>query len=401
MIARLIAVLAFAACAANVFADEPKLANATKVFPTSQPVYKRPNQYHAFAMRLSPDGRHVLYTRPVAGTEPSDVDDRSVRYEIVLRELDGGKETVVPVEPLDAGWQSVPTRFNMFDPAGRRLLLPHVKVERRQIDEHTSAATATVEWSIFNVIRGETADTTLEGGMMGPAKFTADGHAVLLTRTIGSREMVTEVISLGQFKTLPKPLRAPGWVQSVSPADDVAVFFVPPARPVHDPAQPDRPAERPPARLVLWDLKADQELAEIPTHPRNGELDDRETQWTANGRYLYYVDVEEVPAEGEADRRTLRSVTRIWDRQAGKPAGTVSDALPVGPGPGQLMVLAKRRAGGFLLHDAASGKEFPLGDASKKLIHAYGAKVVYAQEGDDSEAEDVLVADIIVPAAIE
>lgn len=410
MIARLIAVMAFAACITNVFADEPKLANAAKVFPTSQPAYKRSNQYHAFAMRLSPDGKRVLYTRPVAGTEQADGDDRSARYEIVLRELAGGKETVLPVEPLEEGWQSVPTRFNMFDPAGTRLVLPHVKVERRQItkfgeDWHVggkvTAVTATVEWSIFNIAKGETDDTTLEGGIMGPAKFTADGQALLLTRAAGPREMVTEIISLmSQLATLSKPLTAPGWVQSVSPAGDVAVFFVPPPRPVHRP-QPGQPMERPPIRLVLWDLKADRQVAEVPTHPRNGELDDRETQWTANGRYLYYVDVDEVPADGEADRPTYRSVTRIWDRQAGKLAGMVSDVMPVGPGPGQLMVLAKRSSGGFLLHDAASGTEYPLGDASEKLIHAYGGKVIYAQEGDDSDAEDVFVADIIVPAATE
>jgi len=35
------------------------------------------------------------------------------------------------------------------------------------------------------------------------------------------------------------------------------------------------------------------------------------------------------------------------------------------------------------------------------LIHAYGGKVIYAQESDDSDAEDVFVADIIVPTATE
>ena len=112
--------------------------DATKVFPTAAPAYKRSNQYHAFAMRLSPDRKRVLYTRPVPGTEPSDEADRSGRYEIVLRELGGGKETVLPVEPLKEGWQSVPTRFNIFDPAGAHLVLPNFKVETQQIDEHTS-----------------------------------------------------------------------------------------------------------------------------------------------------------------------------------------------------------------------------------------------------------------------
>ena len=400
MIARLIAVMAFAACTTNVLAEEPKLANATKVFPTSQPEYKRPNQRHAFAMRLSPDGKRVLYSRPVAGTEQADEDDRSARYELVLRELDGGKETVLPIEPLETGWRTVLTRFNMFDPAGTRLVLPNFKVETQQIDEHTSASKMTVNWSIFNITKGEMAGTTIEGDSRGPAKFAADGQALLLTAAAGRRKLATKVISLSHIKALPKSLTAPGWVQSVSPAGDVAVFFVPPPRPVHRP-QPGQPMQRPPIRLVLWDLKTDRKLAEIPTHPRNGVLDDLETQWTANGRYLYYVDRDEVPAKGQADRATHRSVTRIWDRQAGKPAGMVTDAVPVGPGPGQMMVLAKRSSGGFLLHDAASGTEYPLGDASKKLIHAYGGEVIYAQESDDSDAEDVFVADIIVPTAIE
>jgi len=392
MIARLIAVLVFAACATNVLADEPKLANATKVFPASQPTYKRPNQYHAFAMRLSPDGKRVLYTRPVAGTKKSDEDDRSARYELVLRELDGGKEVVLPIEPLEPGWRSVLTRFNMFDPAGKRLVLPNFKVETQQIDEHPAVSKMTVNWLIFNIAKGEMADTKLKGDSRGPAKFAADGQALLLTVVAGPRELATEIISVSYKFGVQKRLSAPGWVQSVCPAGDVGVFFVPPARPAAPP------------QLVLWDLKTDKELAEVPTNPRNGKLDDLETQWTADGRYLYYVDVDEVPAKGEAGHPTYRSVTRIWDRQAGKLAGMVSDTVPVGPGPGQLMVLAKRTkagSGGFLLHDAASGKEYPLGDASKKLIHAAGGKVIYAQESDDSDAEDVSVANIIVPTATE
>jgi len=75
MTTRPIALVVLAACASGLLAEEPKLTNAARVFPTSQPAYKRPSQYHAFTMRLSPDGKHVLYTRPVAGTKQSD--DRS------------------------------------------------------------------------------------------------------------------------------------------------------------------------------------------------------------------------------------------------------------------------------------------------------------------------------------
>ena len=80
-------------------------------------------------------------------------------------------------------------------------------------------------------------------------------------------------------------------------------------------------------------------------------------------------------------------------------ATTVPAAVPVGPGPGRLVFLAKRAqidSGGFLLHDAAAGKEYPLGDASKKLLHACGDKVLYAQKSSDSDTEDVFAADVVV-----
>jgi len=64
------------------------------------------------------------------------------------------------------------------------------------------------------------------------------------------------------------------------------------------------------------------------------------------------------------------------------------------------MVLAKRTgndSGGFLLHDGAGGNEYPLGDASKCLIHACGGKIVYAETPAGADAEVVLVADLVAP----
>jgi len=393
---QLIAFVVLAACTAGLFADEPKLANPKPVFPTSQPAYKRPGQYHAFAMRLSPDGKRLLYTRAVSGSEQAD--DRSARYELVLRELDGGKETVLPIEPVETGWQSVPTRFNLFDAAGKRLVLPSIKVETRQIDEHMSANKMVVRWLVYDIAQAKVESTDIECGT-GPVKFTADGQALVVAASTDRRELATRIISLKDPNAKPAPLAASGWLQSLCPTGGAAVFFVPPARPTAPP-QPGEPMQRPPMRLVLWDLKADKELALLPTHPRNSSLDDWETQWTADGRYLYYIDFDQAAADGQADP-TLRNVTRIWDRQAGKPAGEVRDAMPVGPGPGaSLMVLAKRTrnaSGGFLLHDAAGGKEYPLGDSSKNLIHACGAKIVYAETPAGSGAEVVLVADLVAP----
>lgn len=385
--------MVLAACTAGLLAEEPKLANVTRVFPTTEPAYKRANQYHTFKMRLSPDGKRVLYSRPVAGSEKAD--DRSARYEIVLRELEGGKEVVLPF-PLESGWRNVLTRFNTFDPVGKRLVLPDIKVETLQTGERASGKKMSVKWAIYDIAQGKDADIALEGGSMGPAKFTADGHSMLLTEATGPGNMATKIVSLKDPKAKPKLLTAPGWVQSVSPAGDMAAFFAPPARPA-GPPQPGNPMRKPSIRLVLWDLKIDSELAEVPTHPRNSALDDLETQWTPDGRYLYYRDGDETPVKGRQDKPIYRYVTRIWDSLAGTSVGTIPAAMPVGPGPGRLMVLAKDGPGGFLLHDAATGKEHQLGDASKSLIHAYGGKVLYAEKAGDSDDENVFRADIVVP----
>lgn len=391
MTIRLMAITMCMAWTTSMFAGEPMLVNPKPVFSTSQPAYKGPNQYHDFSMRLSPDGKRVLYTRPVAGSEQSD--QRSSRSELVLRELDGGKETVLLIGSLDSGWRTVFTRFNMFDSAGKRLVLPDISAQP------TSASTTGMKWLIYDIAQAKATNTDIADGIV-LAKFAADGQALVTTVGTGPRELATRIISLKTPKAEPKLLTAPGYIQSICPTGDAAAFFVPPARSATQ-TQPATQTGTPSTCLVLWDLKADKELAQIPTHPRNSMLDDWETQWTADGRYLYYGDVEEIAAEEQSGRPSYRYVTRIWDKQAGQLAGAVRDAVPVGPGPGpSLMVLAKHTqnpSGGFLLHDASRGTELPLGDASKSLIHAYGGKVIYAEKLAGSDAEDVFSADLVIP----
>lgn len=84
---------------------------------------------------------------------------------------------------------------------------------------------------------------------------------------------------------------------------------------------------------------------------------------TADGRYLYYTDA---PRWGrKAGARVF--LTRVWDRHKGQEVFSMRDVIPVETGPGTTtMVLAYLRqslagpAGSKLLHDAASGKSWPL-----------------------------------------
>ena len=377
-------------CGATAFATagEPKLANAKRVFAGAQPVYKRPRQYTAFTMRITPDGTRLLYSRRTAETEQAD--NRNARYEVVLRDLASGKETVLAIDPVD---ENIFSQWSFFDPAGKRLAIP-------------TFSRTTVTWSVYDIaaLMAATGEpkplvSGIEGSL-GPAKFTADSKSLITSvANMEKRQMEARLVSLADPNAKPTALSAEGWLQSVCPAGGLAVFFVPPGR-LAGPPQPGQPWQRPPIRLVLWDLKADKELALLPTHPRNSVLDDWETQWTSDGRYLYYYDVEEETGEGQ-DRPSLRAVTRVWDAKSGSQAATIRDAIPVGPGPGAAtMVLAKRTlgdSGGILIHDAASGKEYILGGSDKKLIHAFAGKVVYAEKQAGADEEVVFVADIIAP----
>jgi len=71
--------------------------------------------------------------------------------------------------------------------------------------------------------------------------------------------------------------------------------------------------------------------------------------------------------------------------------------VPLGPGPTPAsVILAKRSEAGYrglLLHDAGSGKAYPLGEPSFRPVHAWGSKVGYARPGP-AGAEVPYVAEI-------
>lgn len=381
------------ACAAG---EEPSLTNEKSVFTGNPPLWKRPNQFCLWSARLSPDGQRVLYPRlqgepPVTDGRP---DWGRVMSEAVLRDLDKGQETLLPIGPMDQGWQTVHTRFNPFDPAGKKMALVDVKKQETKVDNGATAVSTTMKLVLYDVTAGKTLPGSIAGGMM-LARFNRAGDGLIGFR--GSKdgyELFTASLPGLEANALP----VKGMVQSVCPTADVICVWSPPAR-----VPPAVAGERPtkgPQRLFLYDLKARKEIADLPIDQRNSKLDDYETQWTPDGRFLYYTDVEDDPgAAGGNARGKTRGVSRVWDRQAGKSVTNIPMTLPVGPGPTpSSMVLAryseKGEEAGCLLHDAATGTISGLGDASLKLVHAWGAKVLYVRTAGDKK-EALYVADIV------
>ncbi len=376
-------------------ADDPHLVNERPVFAEGAPKYKTPGQFGVFAMRLSPDGKSLLYPR-ATGEAPLDSrgrpDWQKVSYELVLRSLASGAETVLPVGRLDSGYRTGFTRLNMFDPTGTKLALADIQTHEIKEGERVTATRRSMKIALYDIPAGKRTETDIEGAM-AMAKFDRSGKGLIVLR--GSRSgLDLHTAALPGLEL--RPLKIKGYIQSVCPAAEVICVWVPPAR-----IKPTRPGQRPqrgPQRLVLYEVQTDREMTELPINQRNSMLDDWETQWTPDGRCLYYVDVREVEEQTpEGPRKRTKEVSRLWDRTAGKEAGLVGGAVPLGPGPTPTsVVLAKWSEAGYrglLLHDAASGKAYPLGEPSFRPVHAWGSRVVYARPGPAGE-EAAYVAEI-------
>lgn len=332
----------------------PASAPAARLNTTVDEAFLHPRSSLPFQVRLSPDGKTILYRRPVGGAAEVEPGDPSVVYELVLQEVESGKETVLPTGPIPSGYDTIFTRFNCFDASGRSMVFARF-TEAPPPDGDGIRRRPQMELIMYDIATATTRPTGVRGGEV-MAKFDRTGKGLVLT--IG-RGMA--VASLADLKV--RPLAAPGFLQSVCPtADVVAVYAVsPPVAGVRK------------KRLVLYDLAADKGIRDIPIHERNSQLDDLETQWTADGRYLHYVDFRDNPANAKAPI----PVTRVWDRVADKEAGVIDDAIAVGPGPTPTSMVLRRQEE-VILHDAPSGRSAVIVAGPAKAEHAGGRRVAYS-----------------------
>jgi hypothetical protein len=213
-------------------------------------------------------------------------------------------------------------------------------------------------------------------GDYGLCKFDRTGKRLFVHRG-GVPGIAT--VTLPELRVSPVTSGRTGWLQSVCPTADLICLFG-----VGGPGGQE---------LVICDVATKGPVAKLPLHELNGHTDDRETQWTRDGRYFYYYDVKSV---GQTTHR-LQYATRVWDRETRKLTEAGDVGLPIGPGPTPTtMVLAKGkpRQTYILLHDAATGRAWSLSDSTLQLQHAAGGKIVYAKYSLDGTTRSVHTAEV-------
>ena len=160
-------VVVSALLAADVcLAGEFELVNERRVFAEKEPIWKTSSRNYLWAMRLSPGAKHLLYPR--AKGEPPKTpeggpDWHKVQFEMMLRDLGTGKESVLPIPPLDSGWRTVFTRFNVFDPSGGKLCLASIELHKERVGEHAVAVRPSMKLVLYDIPTGKLTSTPLEG----------------------------------------------------------------------------------------------------------------------------------------------------------------------------------------------------------------------------------------------
>ena len=383
--------------------DAPKLVGEKEIMKLDASIFYGKND-SVGSMCLSPDGRRVLYLRKMTckTTAPDGKQQDSEGCKLVLRDLNTGKDTVVPVPAIDdlsaVSWISSST---MFDPEGKTLVVPvGLDGNKNDLMEMTERCKA----GLYNIASGKITDLDVEGDMVLPT-FSLDGKTlvVMTAQRFGVivKFHVTPTDKI-KFRTSVKG----GLVGILSPTSDLIATIL-----LCEGGMP------PTGKCVLYDLKTDTVKAELAGREAQYTLMKHLPKWTGDGRYVYHLKDENGRRYSRTDKTTLM---RIWDVQAGKEAGVLTDAIPVGRGPGKdTMVLVRLPNSGAPVRAKASTPQaasdlrpqivlhawdektrnpvlHPLGDKSMRPIGTQGKWLLFIRK-DAKGNETACMAEIVLP----
>ena len=339
----------------------PELINEKRVLHGPNEFWTR-NHERSSVLRLSPDGTRLLFLRAVTPNGPGR--GRRAMFRLMIREVGGNADTELPVAPYRRHWATVHTRFNPFDPGSSTLALNERGKKGPLL--------------MYDIVSQKVERTSIEDKRVVFARFDAKGKNLIVTKGEGL-DLFTA--SLPQFELT--RLNISGVIHSVCPSAPVICLLRP---------RNEEGTRKESQALVLYDVAEAKQIADLPLNERNAIIDDVESQWTQDGRYLYYCDL----VQSFTDRNKTRYAVRVWDRLHAREVCVVDAGHPIGPGPiSTAMVLSKRQGANrsMLVHDAETGDLWRVGQMGLSPQHACGRYVVYITLGPDGE-EAAYVAEI-------
>lgn len=330
-----------------------------------------------WSARLTPDGRHLLYARWRGRFSSSGaVATRKGARRLVLKNLEDGSETELPGPAIDIAPDYVAFFMSMriFDAKGRRIAVPcgidadgdGICVIRKE----------QMRLGIYDMTTHRLTQYKPQAPAIVPTFDRTGKRLLVMAMTDVMKNAGTLYASPADTIKLTK-MSAPGCPLTPCPTADVTPFL--------------RVDDKWQRSLFLYDLVKKKKVADVPIHVHNSALSRHNPQWTPDGRYLCYVDLEINKADKLFDAKRL---CRIWDRTSGKLVRTIADAVPIAPGPTPTTMIVQATRGGritFMLHDVATGATRRIVGCTR-IISTSGRKVVYMNVGPERK-ETVYIAE--------
>ncbi len=325
-----------------------------------------------WSARLTPDGKTLLVHRRLEAPKGSSVADNP--FGLVKVDIASGKNQTLAVPLTMSDELGFCLSGNPFDAAGGRIVLSGgLDADGDGVFDSRKEDLRAV---LLDLAENKAVDTKITGKTVLPM-FDRAGKNILLMQTTQDDKG-----QKGLFLTLPvdtlKPAELGAWacLGAVCPTADIVVLFT---------MGQGADSTHPTPTLSLMDYSKGKTVKTLYVHTRNNRLPDLRPQWTADGRYLYFVDVAEDKVKGES---SLQTGTRIYDAKADKEVAMLADTIPVGPGPGgSSMILAnlsrEQESPRILLSHAPTAKVWPVEKADARAVSATGKHLVYIKGVDD------------------
>ena len=361
------------ACGRVFGADEAaKIVDEKVLFTMSNDVYTW-GKAGFRSMRLSPDGTKLLFARHKG-------DYSTGYYQFVLRDIKTGTDKVLKI----AGHRQrelvgLTLSGKVFDPAGGRLAIgAGIDANKNGQYDIRGKNPEKMQAVIYEL-------ATDKITRIGPiaslvmASFDRTGKGlVLAAMDRPRRDCKLYVTPIDKIKLREFDLR--GIPRGICPTADVMALRMLPSMVGQMMVG---------HRIVLFDLVKGKMVVDLPLRERNN-IDSYGPQWTADGRYFYYVGAERKSGKNVTTRGMDMKESRIWDRVNGKALPTIPYMLPVGPGPtATTMVLVPHgKRDKLVVHDAQADKAWLAAGPEVKPICSEGKYIVYVKR--DKEGKDVL-----------
>jgi len=307
----------------------------------------------AFEMSLSPDGRHLLFTK-IAETGTKSAEEPLFQREPYLLDTASGEVTKLPFDPLPGNISLTAWMTRTFTSDGRYI---HAwQAERQTVLYDIANRTERVieEPDCRNIISDESASDLY---------VTSSASRLSLWGGWSDNDFRVAIIPIKGGKTERFPLT--GILQLATNRNRVVVYS----------------RTREGAAYSVQDLPNKRTLFSFPVHPTEDLEAIFYVFWTLDGRYLCFPDKGWIDRDSTGQATDTGDVMRVWDSVTNE-THTFGNCVGIAPGPGPHLALALDSAAfrdlAVIVVDIRNGWRWPVPVTHRhRFICASGKYVVY------------------------